>query len=144
MSAIKNLRRYIETDEIYQNYKKGKEPAHNDGSTDFEWFCINHCKDIETVLNHNKKLRDEKNTLMESLFAVRTKWNNNKAKYRRKAKKYRYIIKELEKWIKETIDTINKLIIEEWDEDTKGYLIARKFMLKEVLEKINEYRKQSF
>lgn len=54
-NAIKNLREYIDNDEIYQKYKKGIEPSHNDGSGDFEWFCINHCKDIEELIEESKK-----------------------------------------------------------------------------------------
>ena len=52
---IKNLHEYIVNDEIYQDYKNGIKPSHNDGNTDFDYFCIGHCEDIEWVLN---KLRE--------------------------------------------------------------------------------------
>lgn len=71
MKAIDNLKEYIEIDEIYQDYKKGIEPSHNDGNTDFEWFCINHCRDIEKVLNKIERQKDK----IEFL-----KWDNNDKK----------------------------------------------------------------
>lgn len=39
--AISNLKRYIEEDVIYKENKP---------ESDFDEFCIGHCKDIETVL----------------------------------------------------------------------------------------------
>ena len=61
MKAIERLKEYVSVDEIYQSYKNGKEPAHNDGNTDFELFCIEHCKDIETLiaLYENEKSHTE-------------------------------------------------------------------------------------
>lgn len=41
--TIERLKKYIKYDMIYQAYKQGYEPSHNDGSGDFEWFCIEHC-----------------------------------------------------------------------------------------------------
>lgn len=52
---VKNLHEYIVNDKIYQDYKNGIEPSHNDGNTDFEYFCIGHCEDIEWVLNKLKE-----------------------------------------------------------------------------------------
>ena len=43
---IKRIKKYIETDAVYQEYKKNKDK----GFTDFECFCIEHCQDIEKVL----------------------------------------------------------------------------------------------
>lgn len=54
---IKNLQEYIDNDVFYQDFCKGKEPSHNDGNTDFEWFCIDHCVDIAWVLNELKKIK---------------------------------------------------------------------------------------
>jgi len=71
MRAIDNLKEYINEDLIYQDYKKGIEPSHNDGNTDFEWFCINHCRDIEKVLNKIEKQKNEIKVL---------KWDNNDKK----------------------------------------------------------------
>lgn len=52
---IKNLYEYIVNDKIYQDYKNGIEPSHNDGNADFEYFCIGHCEDIEWALNKLKE-----------------------------------------------------------------------------------------
>ena len=57
-SHIKNLQEYIDNDVIYQLFCKGKEPAHNDGNADFEWFCIDHCVDIAWVLHKLKERRE--------------------------------------------------------------------------------------
>ena len=61
MDTVERLKEYVAVDKIYQDYKKGKEPAHNDGNTDFEWFCIEHCRDIETLiaLYQNEKSHTE-------------------------------------------------------------------------------------
>lgn len=45
--AINNLKNYIEQDLIYKEDKP---------QSDFDEFCINHCEDIETVLNYIKEL----------------------------------------------------------------------------------------
>lgn len=52
---VKNLHEYIANDKIYQDYKNGIEPSHNGGNTDFEYFCIGHCEDIEWTLNKLKE-----------------------------------------------------------------------------------------
>jgi hypothetical protein len=61
MSAKERLTEYIERDEIYQDYKKDK--LMNAG--DFDKFCIQHCKDIEEILEENKQLKDNWNELRE-------------------------------------------------------------------------------
>lgn len=48
--SIKNLEKYIEEDFAY------REPIKN--YSDFDKFCYNHCKNIETVLNLIEKLRE--------------------------------------------------------------------------------------
>ena len=42
-----NLKEYLRQDEIYQKWKQGK----SDDRSDFDNFCIEHCKDIQVVLN---------------------------------------------------------------------------------------------
>lgn len=42
-----NLKEYLRQDEIYKKWKQGK----LDNRSDFDNFCINHCKDIQVVLN---------------------------------------------------------------------------------------------
>lgn len=53
---IKNLLEYIYKDEIYNNYKNGECNSFND----FEVFCINHCRDIENLLEDYTKQKQEK------------------------------------------------------------------------------------
>ena len=52
MNKEERLREYINKDYSYINYKTGVE----DG-TDFDKFCIQHCKDIEELLEENEKLK---------------------------------------------------------------------------------------
>ena len=50
-----NLKTYIKEDIIYQEYLKNK----NKNFSDFDKFCIQHCKDIEELLEENEKLKAE-------------------------------------------------------------------------------------
>ena len=50
-----NLKTYIKEDIIYQEYLKNK----NKNFSDFDKFCIQHCKDIEELLEENEKLKDK-------------------------------------------------------------------------------------
>ena len=49
----------------------------------------------------NEQLKEEKDSLYNALITTRTKYNNDKARYRRKAKRYKSILTELEEWLKE-------------------------------------------
>ena len=81
----------------------------------------------------NKQLKEEKDTLYNALITTRTKNNNDKARYRRKAKRYRNILTELEKWINSYIPLLDAGdIVEESSQDT----------LKEVLDKIQELKEK--
>ena len=55
MNAEERLKEYIERDEIYQDYKKDKLM----NPSDFEIFCIQHCKDIEEILEENQELKKQ-------------------------------------------------------------------------------------
>lgn len=46
------LKTYISEDEIYKKYKKGET-----NFNDFDKFCIQHCADIEEILQDNQILR---------------------------------------------------------------------------------------
>ena len=46
MDTEERLREYVNMDDIYQEYKEGK-----DGFSDFDMLCIEHCKDIEDILD---------------------------------------------------------------------------------------------
>ena len=53
MDYKERLREYIENDEIYTEYKSGKCDM-----SDFDKFCIEHCKDIESLLNEVQDYKD--------------------------------------------------------------------------------------
>ena len=52
MNCKERLKEYISKDEIYQNYKQNKLM----NPSDFDRFCIQHCKDIEELLEENLEL----------------------------------------------------------------------------------------
>ena len=52
MNKEERLREYINKDYSYINYKTGVEEG-----SDFDKFCIQHCKDIEELLEENQKLK---------------------------------------------------------------------------------------
>ena len=54
MNKEERLIEYINKDYSYINYKTGVEEG-----TDFDKFCIQHCKDIEELLEENEKLKAE-------------------------------------------------------------------------------------
>ena len=51
--AKERLREYVENDDIYSEYKNGKCDM-----SDFDKFCIEHCKDIECLLNENEEQKE--------------------------------------------------------------------------------------
>ena len=55
MTTKERLKQYIEKDEIYQNYKQNKLM----NSNDFDKFCIQHCKDIDELLEENQQLKQK-------------------------------------------------------------------------------------
>lgn len=66
MTTEERLKQYIDNDEVYQDYKNG-----NINLTDFEKFCIQHCKDIEEILEENQELKkqlDELQTSYNNMF----------------------------------------------------------------------------
>lgn len=55
---IKNLKKYVEEDKIYEDYKNNK----LNEFSDFDMFCINHCKDMEKLLSdytRQKQINEE-------------------------------------------------------------------------------------
>ena len=60
---INNLKRYIAEDLIYQENKP---------ESDFDEFCINHCKDIHTILSYieelENKLKQAKEYINEEMY----------------------------------------------------------------------------
>ena len=54
MDYKERLKQYLEEDTIYSEYKSGKCDM-----SDFDKFCIEHCKDIECLLNENQELKEQ-------------------------------------------------------------------------------------
>ena len=88
MNKEERLREYINKDYSYINYKIGVEEG-----TDFDKFCIQHCKDIEELLKENMHLKEHiekyehycKTTGIEELM--------------QENQKYKEVINKLQEWI---------------------------------------------
>lgn len=48
--TIENLKQYIKDDIVYKKYKKSSEKERLQFS-DFDMFCVQHCRDIEILIN---------------------------------------------------------------------------------------------
>lgn len=66
MNYKERLREYVENDDIYTEYKNGKCDM-----SDFDKFCIEHCKDIECLLNEVQEYKDVVNRAVEYLEGKR-------------------------------------------------------------------------
>ena len=67
MNCKESLKEYIDKDEIYQDYKQNKLI----NFSDFDKFCIQHCKDIEKLLEENLELEqalDENKKLINAIL----------------------------------------------------------------------------
>ena len=67
MDCKESLKEYIDKDEIYQDYKQDKLM----NCSDFDKFCIQHCKDIEELLEENLELEqalDENKKLINTIL----------------------------------------------------------------------------
>lgn len=127
------LKEYLETDQIYQDYKKGKEPAHNDGCSDFDWFCIKHCEDIEKLLKENHSLR----TRIKTIKRLRKKQTQKKNKYKSIVTDFQKALEKKNKKIDKAINHIKEQGCYDEDcnvfcDDLNYYAIPR---LLEILEK---------
>lgn len=61
MTSEERLKEYVELDYVYQGWKK--EENTNDLS-DFDLFCVQHCQDIEYILNENEELKKKLKELL--------------------------------------------------------------------------------
>ena len=68
----KRLVEYLKNDAVYCKYKEDKNQEFND----FELFCIQHCQDIEDLLNENKKLYELCDALNEEHEKTFRIWQN--------------------------------------------------------------------
>ena len=65
MNFKERLREYIENDEIYTEYKSGKCDM-----SDFDKFCIEHSKDIDSLLNENEKQKEVIDKLTKTIYEI--------------------------------------------------------------------------
>jgi DNA repair ATPase RecN len=98
-----NLKKYIEQDKIYQDYKKGK----LEDKSDFDEFCINHCEDIKNALDEILKLKDKYDKDIEHLGKIADD-------YRDKNKELKSLCDEYEKEHKTTFEYWKHLIKEDY------------------------------
>ena len=68
MNYKERLREYVENDDIYTEYKSGKCDM-----SDFDKFCIEHCKDIECLLNENEEQKEVIDKTIE--YIEKDMWN---------------------------------------------------------------------
>ena len=69
MKTVERLKEYVETDYIYGMYKNKEIEIEN--PNDFEEFCIEHCKDIETLIALYQNEKSHVETLTKSLEKTR-------------------------------------------------------------------------
>ena len=65
MDYKERLKQYLEEDTIYSEYKSGKCDM-----SDFDKFCIEHCKDIECLLNENEKQKEVIDKLTKTIYEI--------------------------------------------------------------------------
>lgn len=85
---IKNLKRYIKDDEIYQEYNNN--PAQY--FSDFDKFCIEHCEDIKRTIEYTEYLEKELTRQVKIILEVREEC----LKYKDDDKRFNNILKKLE------------------------------------------------
>ena len=68
MNYKERLKQYLEEDAIYSEYKSGKCDM-----SDFDKFCIEHCKDIECLLNENEEQKEVIDKTIE--YIEKDMWN---------------------------------------------------------------------
>lgn len=64
--AKERLREYVENDDIYSEYKNGKCDM-----SDFDKFCIEHCKDIECLLNEVQECKDVIDKISKIIYEIK-------------------------------------------------------------------------
>ena len=99
MNYKERLKQYLEEDTIYSEYKSGKCDM-----SDFDKFCIEHCKDIECLLNEV----EEKENLQEQLDYLRGGEYLNQLRFERDMLQHVVDNSEVSKVDKEFIDMTHK------------------------------------
>lgn len=71
MNYKERLKQYLEEDVIYSEYRSGRCDM-----SDFDKFCIEHCKDIECLLNENEELNERIKVALEVLEERQSIYSN--------------------------------------------------------------------
>lgn len=61
MTSEERLKEYVELDYVYQEWKRDE---NINELSDFDWFCVQHCQDIEHILNENEELKKKLKELL--------------------------------------------------------------------------------
>lgn len=100
---------------------------------------------FDLVYNYINELNKRNASLQYALCAVREKWNNDKARYRRKAKKYRFILKELDKFIEEEKNRLVRECSQIYEDSLgKTHLVSEDIYneLTKISNKIQEFKEK--
>ena len=108
MNYKERLKQYLEEDVIYSEYKNGKCDM-----SDFDKFCIEHCKDIECLLN---EVEEQKEVIQTYETLLKTNIEENK---------------QLKEQLQQKEDIINK---------AKEFII--KYQRKDEFLNLNEWQKR--
>ena len=105
MTSKERLREYIEKDALYQEYLAGD----TKDLTDFDKFCIQHCKDIEELLKENEDLKKQLEETDRKLFLTK-----NELDMRQKCIDNKLIQqKDFIKWLEDYLKLFDNMDIEE-------------------------------
>ena len=90
MDCKESLKEYIDKDEIYQDYKQDKLM----NCSDFDKFCIQHCKDIEELLEENLELEQALDEIEKILRQSQFEYDNIPCNYEDDIEKIKEIIQK--------------------------------------------------
>ena len=90
MNYKEKLKEYISKDEIYQKYKQNKLM----NCSDFDKFCIQHCKDIEELLEENLELEQALDEIEKILRQSQFEYDNIPCNYEDDIEKIKEIIQK--------------------------------------------------
>ena len=109
MNCKESLKEYIDKDEIYQDYKQDKLM----NCSDFDKFCIQHCKDIEELLEENLELEQALDEIKKILRQPQFEYDNIPCNYEDDIEKIDFGTLNTQKEKNRAMkDAINKLIDE--------------------------------
>ena len=101
MNCKEKLKEYIDKDEIYQDYKQNKLM----NPSDFDKFCIQHCKDIEELLEENLELEQALDDTEKILRQPQFEYDNIPCNYEDDIEKIKEIIQKAKgEWIRVEIE----------------------------------------